>query len=223
MICKEEKIFSIFTERFAHKGQDLFCPEILTYDTFDLTNLWDWLIKNCNKDYDLPYWATIWPGGRAMARFILNSGIFTGKRVLDFAAGSGITSIALLKTGAQPTAIDLDPMAAFAAEQMANLNNLKYTYILDNILISEEKLSRLNNDFDYIICSDVFYEKNLADNVIKSFSTLDIPVYFSDPGRMHVPRDLLEKVAEYRIPVHPEIENVNWRNGVIYRLRNPGS
>ena len=42
-----------------------------------------------------PYWAFCWPGGQALTRYLLdNPKTVKGKRVLDFAAGSGISGIA---------------------------------------------------------------------------------------------------------------------------------
>jgi predicted nicotinamide N-methyase len=220
VICSTEEIFKIYKKDYALIEPDLFCPEIITYNTFNITGLWDWMLQNCSKECDLPYWSVIWPGGRAMARFVIDSGLFKGKRVLDFASGSGIVSLALLYAGADAIANDTDKNAAFAASEMAKLNNTGYPYLTDNILESDQKLTDLIAGIDCILCSDVFYEKSFSENVIRAFSKVAIPVYFADPGRMHVPRERLEKVTEYRIPVYKEIESVPYRTGSIYKLKS---
>ena len=46
-----------------------------------------------------PFWAFAWAGGQALARHLLDHPeLVTGKRVLDFAAGSGIVAIAAMLT-----------------------------------------------------------------------------------------------------------------------------
>ena len=42
-----------------------------------------------------PFWAFAWAGGQALARYVLdNPALVRGKRVLDFASGSGLVAIA---------------------------------------------------------------------------------------------------------------------------------
>ncbi|HRD45444.1 MAG TPA: 50S ribosomal protein L11 methyltransferase, partial [Caulobacter sp.] len=57
-----------------------------------------------------PFWAFAWAGGQALARFILDHpDIVAGKRVVDFASGSGIVAIAAMKAGAASAlAADID-------------------------------------------------------------------------------------------------------------------
>ena len=48
-----------------------------------------------------PFWAFAWAGGQALARYVLdNPELVAGKRVLDFASGSGLVAIAAAKAGA---------------------------------------------------------------------------------------------------------------------------
>ena len=63
-----------------------------------------------------PFWAFAWAGGQGLARYILdNPETVRGKRVLDFATGSGLVAIAAAKAGAASvTAADIDPSAAAA-------------------------------------------------------------------------------------------------------------
>jgi predicted nicotinamide N-methyase len=47
------------------------------------------------QNIDPPYWAFCWPGGQAIARYLLDHPEeVRGKRVIDFAAGSGVSSMA---------------------------------------------------------------------------------------------------------------------------------
>ena len=46
-----------------------------------------------------PFWAFAWAGGQGLARFVLDHPrVVEGKRVLDFASGSGIVGIAAMKS-----------------------------------------------------------------------------------------------------------------------------
>src|SRR5690606_1793144 len=47
-----------------------------------------------------PFWAFAWAGGQGLARYVLdNAGLVRGRKVLDFATGSGLVAIAAAKAG----------------------------------------------------------------------------------------------------------------------------
>jgi predicted nicotinamide N-methyase len=58
-----------------------------------------------------PFWAFAWAGGQALARYVLDHAeLVKGKRVLDFASGSGLIAIAAARAGAaEIAASDIDP------------------------------------------------------------------------------------------------------------------
>ncbi|MEJ0072066.1 MAG: 50S ribosomal protein L11 methyltransferase [Pseudomonadota bacterium] len=70
-----------------------------------------------------PYWAFAWPGGRPLARYLLDHpATVTGRTVLDFGAGCGIAALAAARAGAaQVTAADIDLFAAAAIRLNAAL------------------------------------------------------------------------------------------------------
>ena len=52
-----------------------------------------------------PFWAFAWAGGQGLARYVLDHpDTVRGKRVLDFATGSGLVAIAAAKAGAAAVA-----------------------------------------------------------------------------------------------------------------------
>ena len=63
-----------------------------------------------------PFWAFAWAGGQALARFVLDHPVVVkGKRVLDFASGSGLVAIAAAQAGAaEVEASDIDTFAIAA-------------------------------------------------------------------------------------------------------------
>ena len=92
-------------------------PEIKLHLATEVTPLWRATEATLDKDnVPPPYWAFAWPGGQALARYILDHPqIVRGRRVLDFAAGSGLVALAAARAGAaHVTASDIDPFAAAA-------------------------------------------------------------------------------------------------------------
>ncbi len=76
-------------------------PEFRLWLATEYVPIWQateaWLEE---KNVDPPYWAFCWPGGQAVARYILdNPATVAGKRVIDFAAGSGVSSMAAARAG----------------------------------------------------------------------------------------------------------------------------
>src|SRR5690606_39020935 len=63
-----------------------------------------------------PFWAFAWAGGQGLARHVLDHPHrVAGRRVLDFASGSGLVAIAAMKAGAAHVlAADIDPFCATA-------------------------------------------------------------------------------------------------------------
>src|SRR5689334_12235478 len=58
-------------------------------------------MTGASAEYRPPYWAYPWAGGLALAHFVLDlPASVTGRRVLDFGAGSGLVGIAAAKAGA---------------------------------------------------------------------------------------------------------------------------
>ena len=73
-----------------------------------------------------PFWAFAWPGGQALARYILDTpAIVAGRHVIDIGAGSGIAAIAAMQAGAASAlAADVDPLAALAIRRNAAANGV---------------------------------------------------------------------------------------------------
>ncbi|MBL8673310.1 MAG: 50S ribosomal protein L11 methyltransferase, partial [Rhodospirillales bacterium] len=89
-------------------------PELRLWLAAEYLPIWQateaWLEE---RNVDPPYWAFCWPGGQAMARYLLdNPALVAGLEVIDFAAGCGVASLAAMKAGAaRATGNDIDPMA----------------------------------------------------------------------------------------------------------------
>jgi predicted nicotinamide N-methyase len=104
-------------------------PEFTLHLATEITPIWqateDWLAQH---NIAPPFWAFAWPGSQALARFILdNPATVAGRRVLDFAAGSGLAALAAARAGAAwVEAAEIDPLAIAAIALNAHENAIPY-------------------------------------------------------------------------------------------------
>src|SRR5690606_9308912 len=77
-------------------------PEISLHLADEAYELWHHTEEELEKiGLPPPYWAFAWAGGQGLARYVLDRpDIVRGKRVLDFATGSGLVAIAACIAGA---------------------------------------------------------------------------------------------------------------------------
>ena len=76
-------------------------PEIQLYLASEILPIWHATEADLERNgLPPPYWAFAWPGGQALTRHLLDHpDLVAGRRVLDFAAGSGLTAIAAAMAG----------------------------------------------------------------------------------------------------------------------------
>ena len=163
-----------------------------------------------------PYWAFAWAGGQGLSRYLLDTPeSVRGKRVLDFASGSGVSAIAAALAGAaEVTASEIDPYALAAIGLNAALNGCEIS------ITSEDQVGR-NGGWDVVLAGDVCYEKPMADSVFAWLSALareGVLVLLGDPGRTYLPKTGLEKLARYAVQTTRELEDSDLRNAVIWRV-----
>jgi len=89
-------------------------PEIRLHLASEVVPLWQATEANLTeRGLPPPYWAFAWPGGQALARYILdNPEIVRGKRVLDVGCGYGGMMISMAEQGAKITGVEIDPERA---------------------------------------------------------------------------------------------------------------
>ncbi|MCP3056576.1 class I SAM-dependent methyltransferase, partial [Aurantimonas marianensis] len=142
-----------------------------------------------------PFWAFAWAGGQALARFLLDHPKqIAGRRVVDFATGSGLVAIAAAKAGAaRVTAIDVDPFCRTAVRLNAALNGLELPF-------DDRDPVGGPLDADILVAGDVFYDEAMAARVTPWFDRLardGLTVLVGDPGRAYLPADRVEHLARY--------------------------
>lgn len=171
------------------------------------------------QNVDPPYWAFCWPGGQAVARYLLDHPtLVEGKRVIDFAAGSGVSSMAAARAGAASVvANDIDALSLVAARLNATANGL----VLETS--SEDWLAGLDGapDADVVIAGDVCYEREMSLRALawlRSHAAKGRLVLLGDPGRNYFSAQGLEELARYEIPTSLQLENRGMRETVVWRV-----
>lgn len=163
-----------------------------------------------------PYWAFAWPGGQALARYILdNPHLVAGKRVLDVGAGSGIGAIAALKAGAaQAVAADIDPLADLSARLNAEANGVTLETTTADLLGA-------TLDCDVLLIGDLVYEPDLRIRVAGLLDTAiaaGIPVLYADRTSARRPRRDFVMLADYEAPLTPPLVDDFIERARIWRL-----
>jgi predicted nicotinamide N-methyase len=181
-------------------------PEIRLHLAEEATELWQKTEEELGElGLPPPFWAFAWAGGQALARYVLDRpAIVRGKRVLDFASGSGLAGIAAGKAGASPvSASDVDVFACAAIALNAKANSVA-------IEIVERDLIGLDGPWDVVLAGDICYERDLADVVtswLERLARRSVTVLIGDPGRAYLPRERLTALAAYEVPVTRALED----------------
>ena len=155
---------------------------------------------------DPPFWAFAWAGGQALARYLIDHPAeVAGRRVLDFATGSGMVAIAAMRAGAAHVlACDVDPFCAAAVALNAAANGVEVEFAGADLLDGEPP------EVDLICAGDICYEWPLADRVrhwLHAAHLKGARVLIGDPGRAYLPREGLELLASYEVQTTRELED----------------
>lgn len=205
-----------FIEQQTRLESPMLVPEIRLHAASELTPLWTATQSTLDlSDLEPPFWAFAWPGGQALARYVLDhSELVVGARVFDFAAGSGIVAIAAAKSGAAcVTACDIDPLASVAARLNANASGV------DIDVVSRDPVGEPLASVDVVLAGDVFYDRAAAarfDPWFRALAAAGRVVIVGDPGRAYLPPDLA-RVADYHVPVAFEVESTKSMRTTIWR------
>ena len=170
-----------------------------------------------------PFWAFAWAGGQALARHILDHPeIIRGRSVIDLASGSGLVGIAALMAGAERVlAADIDRFAVVAIGMNAALNFPPPCGEGNLSVSSGDILLTPPPPADVILVGDLFYEKDLAARVynwLRQAERQGSAVLIGDPGRSYLPREKLEKLGEYQVPVTRDLEDAEIKQTAVWRL-----
>jgi predicted nicotinamide N-methyase len=152
-----------------------------------------------------PFWAFAWAGGQALARWIGDHPeCVAGRRVLDFASGSGIAAIAAALAGAgRVEASEIDPFAQAAIALNASENRVAVDVLCEDVIGTDR-------GWDVVVAGDVAYERDMATAVfawLEGLAQRGALALVGDPRRSYLALDRLECVAEYSVPTSRALED----------------
>jgi predicted nicotinamide N-methyase len=186
-------------------------PEISLHLAGPTCGLFDATDGEFRSDEPPPFWAFVWAGGQALARFLLDQPEqVRGATVLDLGAGSGIAAIAAARAGAaHVTAVDIDPAAAAAIRRNAAANGVAVHPGADV-------------ETDVVLAGDAFYSARVADrmsDLLRGHARRGARVLVGDPGRGYFPDRLFRRITEYVVPVRAILEETETLATGVYEMR----
>jgi predicted nicotinamide N-methyase len=183
----------------------------------DVVALWEAMEQeHTGAGSEPPFWAAAWPGGQALARYVLDHpDVVAGRTVLDLGAGSGLVAVAAAMAGARTViASDVDPYGRTATLVNAEDNGVGPVLAVIGDLLDGSP----DGDLDVLLAGDVCYDRVMTERVLPFLGKAWLggaAVYLGDPGRAYVPREGLIAVAEYDVP---DTEGPQQRRTTVWRL-----
>jgi predicted nicotinamide N-methyase len=174
-------------------------PEVRLHVAADVVALWEAMeTERVGPADEPPFWAAAWPGGQALARYVLDHPqVVEGRTVLDLGAGSGLVAVAALLAGARSVvASDPDPYSATAVAVNAELNGVGPVDVVGDVLDTGAPA------LDVVLAGDVCYDRAMTERVLPflGMAWLDgATVLLGDPGRPYLPREGLLEAAAYDV------------------------
>ncbi len=198
-------------------GRAPLVPEFLLHLASEITPIWqaseDWLRQ---RNIAPPFWAFAWPGSQALARRVLdNPAQVAGRRVLDFAAGSGLAALAACFRGAALVqAAEIDPLAIAAIALNAAENDLAVETLANDVVGTPCR-------WDLILCGDICYEAPMTRHILpwlKDMAASGAEIWIADPGRAYLPDHGMHEIAAYDVPTSLELEDMSVRRTRLFRM-----
>ena len=193
-------------------------PEISLWLADEITPIWKLTEEELGElGLPPPFWAFAWAGGQALARWLLDHPEqVAGRRVVDFATGSGLVAIAAMKAGAASAlGADIDPFCGAAVTLNAKANEVPVDFTDADLLDQPPPAA------DLICAGDVCYEQPMAGRVLDwlhQAKRQGSTVLIGDPGRTYFPRTGLTLLAEYQVPTTRELEDYEIKRTAVWQV-----
>jgi predicted nicotinamide N-methyase len=190
-------------------------PEVTLQVAADVVALWEAIEQvRGTAPTEPPFWAAAWPGGQALARFVLDSPeVVAGRSVLDLGSGSGLVAVAAGLAGAvRVVASEIDPFGHAAIAVNVEANGTAPVAVVGDVLGGEPP------PVDVVLAGDVCYDREMSERVLpwlEAARARGAEVFLGDPGRPYVPTDRLTAVATFDVP---DTEGPQVRRTTVWRL-----
>lgn len=204
-----------FVRSACHLGPVPQVPEIRLHLAADMLGLWQRTEDEFGADQPPPFWAFPWPGGQALARYLLDHrDLVAGRRVLDLGSGSGLVAIAAAMAGAaQVRASEIDPLAAAAIRLNAQANDVPVPAIAGDMLNGNGEGAQV------VLAGDIWYSRPLAERVLgflERARASGATVLAGDIGRAFLPRHRFRVLDARDIPVLADLEDSDVKRTMIW-------
>jgi predicted nicotinamide N-methyase len=199
-------------------------PEISLHLCGEPVGLFDLSGGEFRSDEPPPFWAFVWAGGQALARYVLDHPeVVAGKRVHDLATGSGVAAIAAAKAGAAEVSVsDVDPAAVAAAMRNAAANGVEIVPGPPAIASGPPAIASGPQAADVLLAGDVFYSPTVAGQMtalLRQARREAADVLVGDPGRGYFPERLFQQLTAYVVPVRAALEETDELATGVWRMR----
>lgn len=199
-----------------------FVPEISLCQTDDIYALWEQTERHLGRaGLAPPFWGVPWPGGQALARYLLDHrALVTGRTVLDFGSGSGLVGIAAARAGAaRVIACETDPLGRAVIGLNAAANRVPRPACVDDV-------SAVESGPDIVLAGDVWYDRDLAGYVCAYLDAAAVAgalVLTGDIGRRYFPRGRYRCLASYEVPASIALEGKQALSASVWQACGPGT
>jgi len=181
----------------------------------DVLGLWQRTEDEFGTGRPPPFWAFAWPGGQALARYVLDHpGLVAGRTVLDLGSGSGLVAIAAAMAGAATVvASEIDVLAAGAIRLNARANRVPVPVIVGDVLDGD------GDGAEVVLAGDVWYSAPLAGRVLgflERARARGASVLAGDIGRAFLPRDRFRVLDARDVPVLADLEDASVKRTMVW-------
>lgn len=189
--------------------------EIRLHLAGDALGLWQRTEDERGAGQPPPFWAFAWPGGQALARYLLDRpGLVAGRSVLDLGSGSGLVAIAAAMAGAAAVvASEIDPLAVAAITLNARANGVPVPVIAGDVLDGD------GDGAQVVLAGDVWYSRELAGRVLgflERATARGASVLAGDIGRAFLPRHRFRVLDARDVPVLADLEDASVKRTMVW-------
>ena len=180
--------------------------EIQLHLSDDVLGLWQRTEDERGPVQPPPFWAFAWPGGQALARYVLDhADLVADRMVLDLGSGSGLVAIAAAMAGAAAVlASEIDTLAVAAIGLNARADGVPAPAVVGDVLDGDGEGAGV------VLAGDVWYSRPLAERVlafIERARARGASVIVGDIGRAFLPRERFRVLEAHDVPVMAELED----------------